>query len=102
MSDNEATELRTLTTQEVKTYQGKKSKVLKDYLTLKSFLKSKYVSIKKRIQKTEDADITKSCLKLSKKSLSQNFLIPENFAEHKISHNLLLRGYFKVVTSCHR
>lgn len=53
MSDNEATELRTLATQEVKTYQGTKSKVLKDYLTSKSFLKSKHVSIKKRIQKTE-------------------------------------------------
>lgn len=58
--------------------------------------------LKREYRKLKDADIKKSCLKPSKKLLGQNFLIPENFAEHEISHNLPLRGYFKVVTSCHR
>lgn len=63
-SDNKATELRMLTTQEVKIYKAKKSKVPKDcYFTSKYFRKISMFLVKREHRKLKSADRKESCLK---------------------------------------
>lgn len=76
-SDNKATELRMLTTQEVKIYKAKKSKVPKDcYFTSKYFRKISMFLVKREHRKLKSADRKESCLKtLKKKKIGYIFLI---------------------------